>query len=160
MKVVRLLGALALAAGVLLIAACTKSTTGGEAAIEKMNVQWLDLVAKKDAAKIAETIYAEDGVMLPPNAPRLNGREAIQGIWSQLLGIPGAELSFKTDRVVMSTSGDMAADIGNYDLKTGEGASQTTEHGKYVVVWVKRGGAWHVLSDMFSSDSPPAEPAH
>jgi uncharacterized protein (TIGR02246 family) len=158
MKVLPVITALALTGAVLLSASCTRSTTGEEAAIQDMNKKWLELVAKKDAAGIAQ-IYAEDGALMPPGAPKIAGREGVQSAWSELMQTPGTEITFGTERLVMAKSGDMAADIGNYDLKTGEGASQTTEHGKYVVVWVKRDGKWQVLSDMFSGDEP-AEPAH
>jgi uncharacterized protein (TIGR02246 family) len=149
MNTVRVISALALAGAVLLSAACTPSTKGGEAAIQDMNKKWLELVAKKDAAGIAQ-IYADDGAIMPPGSPKAVGHDAIQATWSGLFQIPGMDLTFATERLVMSKSGDMAADIGTYDLKMGEGA----DHGKYVVVWVKRAGKWEVLSDMFSGDAP------
>lgn len=147
-----------LAAALLLAGALTacggNTKEADEAAIRDQNKKWLEAIVAKDASAIAN-IYAEDGAMLPPNAAKLTGRESIKAMWTDLVKIPGFALTFESQNIVLARSGDLAVDTQTYKLVTGEGASQTTEVGKGVVTWTKRNGQWLVLTDMFSSDTPP-----
>lgn len=113
----------------------------------------MEAIAAKDAKAVA-AIYAEDGQMLPPNAPKAVGREALEKAWAGLMGMPGMTLTFETETFVFAKSGDLAVDIGTYKFTAGG----HTENGKAVVTWTKRDGKWLVLTDMFSSDQPPAPP--
>jgi hypothetical protein len=93
---------------------------------------------------------------LPPNAPRVAGREAIQTSWTQMMGAPGFALTFETEKLEVAKSGDVAVDIGTYSFTPGEGVP--AESGKFVVTWVKRDGNWVVFTDMFSANQPPPPP--
>ena len=55
--------------------------------------RWLQLVKAKDAAGIA-ALYAEDGAVMPPNAPAAKGRAAIQRTWASMMQTPGFDLTF------------------------------------------------------------------
>lgn len=134
--------------------ACAPSPEADEAAIRATNKQWMEAIAAKDA-KATAAIYAEDGQMLPPNAPKAVGRAAVEKAWTDLMTIPGMSLTFETETFVFAKSGDLAVDIGTYKF----GAGGTTDTGKAVVTWTKRDGKWLVLTDMFSSDAPPPAPA-
>lgn len=141
------------------LAGCGGSTPETEkAAIEQINKAWLQAIVAKDAGKIAE-IYAEDGQMMPPNAAKSVGRDAIKKAWEGFLGLPGMTLTFETESFHVAKSGDLAVEIQTYKFTTGEGAAAVTDTGKGMVVWSKRNGKWQVLSDMFSSDLPPPPPA-
>ena len=137
-----------------LLSACSPSTEADEAAIRATNKAWLEAIAAKDAKAVA-AIYAEDGQMLPPNAPKAVGREALEKGWTEMMGIPGVALTFETEKFVFAKSGDLAVDIGTYKFS----ATGQTETGKSVVTWTKRNGKWYVLTDMFSSDAAAAPPA-
>ena len=84
---------------------------------------------------------------MPPNMPMGQGHEAIQRTWQGMLQAPG-DLSFQTEQLVFSSSGDMALDRGTY--RFGD------DVGKYVVVWRKIGGDWKAAADIFNSDKPAA----
>jgi uncharacterized protein (TIGR02246 family) len=128
-------------------------TGADEQAIRGHVDRWLQLVKAKDAAGIAE-LYAEDGAVMPPNAPIGKGRAAIQQTWASMMGTPGFDLTFTPEQILVSSSGDMALDRGTYRLTiTPDGASQT-DTGKYVVVWRKIGGEWKAVADIFNSDLP------
>ena len=120
------------------------NTAADDQAIRGNIDRWLELVRTKDAAAIAQ-LYADDGAVMPPNMPMGKGREAIQRTWQTMLQAPVA-LTFKTDELVFSSSGDMALDRGTY--RFGE------DVGKYVVVWRKIGGEWKAAADIFNSDKP------
>jgi uncharacterized protein (TIGR02246 family) len=140
-------------AGAVTLSACSPSTEGDEAAIRAINKAWLEAIVAKDAKAIA-AIYAEDGQMLPPNAPKAVGRAAVEKGWTDFMAIPGMALTFETESFVFAKSGDLAVDIGTYKFTAGE----TTDTGKAVVTWTKRDGKLFVLTDMFSSDLPPPPP--
>ena len=122
------------------------NTTADEQAIRANIGRWLELVRAKDAAAIAQ-LYAEDGAVMPPNMPMAQGRDAVQRTWQSMLQAPG-DLTFQTEQMVFSSSGDMALDRGTY--RFGE------DIGKYVVVWRKIDGEWKAAADIFNSDRPAA----
>jgi uncharacterized protein (TIGR02246 family) len=126
-----------------------------EQAIRGQVDRWLRLVKAKDAAGIAE-LYAEDGVVMPPNAPIGKGRASIQQTWASMMGTPGFSLTFTPEQIVLSSSGDMALDRGTYQLTVAPTGKTQNDTGKYVVVWRKIGNEWKAAADIFNSDGPPA----
>lgn len=153
MKLTKFAAVLVLA-GAVTLNACAPSTESDEAAIREANTKWLAAIVAKDAKAIA-AMHVEDAQMLPPNAPKAVGREAIEKGWAGFMGLPGMALTFETEKFVFAKSGDLAVDIGTYKF-TVDGQTDT---GKSVVTWTKRDGKWMVLTDMFSSDLPPPAPA-
>ena len=124
-----------------------------EQAIRKQVDRWLELVKAKDAAGIAG-LYAEDGAVMPPNAPIGKGRAAIQQTWASMMQTPGFDLNIVPEQIIVSSSGDMALDRGTYRLAIAPNGTAQTDTGKYVVVWRKIGGEWKAAADIFNSDLP------
>jgi uncharacterized protein (TIGR02246 family) len=115
--------------------------------------RWLQLVKAKDATGIAQ-LYADDGAVMPPNAPIGKGRAAIQQTWASMMRTPGFDLTFAPEQIVVSSSGDMALDRGTYSLTIARDGIKQTDAGKYVVVWRKIGREWRAAADIFNSDLP------
>jgi uncharacterized protein (TIGR02246 family) len=128
-------------------------TGADEQAIRGHVDRWLQLVKAKDAARIAE-LYAEDGAVMPPNAPIGKGRTAIQQTWASMMRTPGFDLTFVPEQILVSSSGDMALDRGTYRLTIAPDGTTQTDTGKYVVVWRKIGREWKAAADIFNSDLP------
>jgi len=128
-------------------------TAADEKAIRGQVDHWLQLVKAKDASAIA-SLYTEDGAVMPPNGPIGKGHAAIQKTWTSLMAIPGFDLSFAPEQIVVSTSGDLALDRGTYKLAVAPKGTAQTDTGKYVVVWRKVGGEWKAAADIFNSDLP------
>jgi uncharacterized protein (TIGR02246 family) len=128
-------------------------TGTAEQAIRGQVDHWLQLVKAKDAAGIA-ALYAEDGAVMPPNAPISKGRGPIQQTWASMMQTPGFDLTFVPDQIIVSSSGDMALDRGTYKLAVAPKGTAQTDTGKYVVVWRKIGGEWKAAADIFNSDLP------
>lgn len=124
-----------------------------EQAIRAQVDRWLQLVKAKDAAGIA-ALYADDGAVMPPNAPIGKGHAAIQQTWAALMQTPGFDLTFTPEQILVSSSGDMALDRGTYRLAMAPGGKAMTDTGKYVVVWRKVDGKWRAAADIFNSDLP------
>ena len=128
-------------------------TGADEQAIRGHVDRWLQLVKAKDAAGIAE-LYADDGTVMPPNAPIGKGHAAIQETWASMMRTPGFDLTFVPEHIIVSSSGDMALDRGTYRLSVAPDGTAQTDTGKYVVVWRKIGSDWKAAADIFNSDLP------
>ena len=133
--------------------AAALDTAEDEQAIRAHVDHWLQLVKAKDASGIAE-LYAEDGAVMPPNAPIGKGRAAIQQAWASMMRTPGFDLTFNPEQIAISSSGDMALDRGTYSLTVAPAGTTQTDTGKYVVVWRKIGGDWKAAADIFNSNLP------
>ena len=136
-------------------AAAAVNAGADEQAIRRQVDHWVQLVKAKDAAAIA-ALYAEDGAVMPPNAPIGKGRAAIEKTWASMMQTPGFDLAIVPEQIIVSSAGDMALDRGTYRLKIAPNGTETTDTGKYVVVWRKIGGEWKAAADIFNSDLPPS----
>jgi uncharacterized protein (TIGR02246 family) len=136
-------------------AAAATNVAMDEQAIRAQVDRWLKLVKDKDAAGIA-ALYAEDGAVMPPNAPIGKGRSAIQQTWASMMHTPGFDLTFVPEQISVSSSGDMALDRGTYKLAVAPNGTAQSDAGKYVVVWRKVAGEWKAAADIFNSDLPVA----
>jgi len=119
-----------------------------ESTIRGLDADWLKAVVAKDAT-LTTSFYADGASLFAPGAPLATGKEAIQKAWAGLMGTPGFALTFETTKIEVSRAGDLAYDLGEYQLTTNDkkGKPQTVR-GKYVVVWGKQpGGAWKALVD-------------
>ncbi|HEU5285364.1 MAG TPA: DUF4440 domain-containing protein [Sphingomicrobium sp.] len=158
---------LMLAAAALLLPACEKAgrtdsveatqaeTAADESAIRAINQRWLELIRNKDSAAIAQ-LYAEDAAVMPANEKAAQGRQAIGDWWNRSMQMPGYDLTFSTDQLLLSKSSDMALDRGTYRFAATPPSGAISDTGKYVVVWRKVGGEWKVAADIFNSDLPAA----
>ena len=140
---------------VLLLAALLPAIAGAsdEAAIRKLDVEWSAAAQSKNVDKTV-SFYAEDGSVLPANAPKATGKEQIRAVWAHLLTELKADVSFAPTKIEVSKSGDLAYDIGTYELKVKDPQGKAvTEIGKYVVVWKKQSDKqWKVMADIFNAD--------
>jgi uncharacterized protein (TIGR02246 family) len=98
--------------------------------------------------------YGDSAMLLPPNMPAINGRDAIKQYWGGAINAGAAHIELTTDDVMQS--GDLAVETGRYNFSlTPKGATTTIkDNGKYVVVWRKSDGKWRIARDIFSSDLP------
>jgi uncharacterized protein (TIGR02246 family) len=119
-----------------------------EAKIRSGDEEWVKSVAGKDAQKSA-SYYADGGALMAPGVPLATGKDAVQKMWVGMMGTPGFALTFAPTKVEVSPSGDLAYEIGEYQLTSNDkkGKPQTVK-AKYVVVWGKQpDGSWKALVD-------------
>ena len=121
-----------------------------EQAVRDADEAWSKVAGAKDVDKTV-SYYADDAIVLPPNAPMVTSKDGIRDLWKGFLD-SFTTISWNTTRVEVSKSGDMAVTTGTYQLTIKDG---TNDRGKYCEVWEKKNGAWKVATDMFSSDLPP-----
>ncbi len=102
--------------------------------------------------------WADDGSAFPPNAPIATGKEAIRPFYSEWFANPGFALSSQQTKVEVSRAGDLAYDVGAYELTLNDPQGKpVTDRGKFVHVWKKQpDGSWRVVVAIFNSDQPSA----
>jgi ketosteroid isomerase-like protein len=123
-------------------------------ALRRRDREWVEAIARKDLGAI-EHLYAEDAHFLPTGAPRVQGRARIRDSWRAMLEDPGfRSLSFAPVEIAVAKSGELAYDVGDYELRSVRGGAEVVEKGKYVVVWKNIGGTWQVAADIFNPNEP------
>ena len=129
-------------------AAIPDNRAADESLIRSIDADWVKAVAGKDAQQSA-SYYAEGGALLAPGAPTATGKDGVQKAWAGLMATPGFALSFAPTKIEVSRAGDLAYEIGDYELTTNDkkGKPQTVK-AKYVLVWGKQpDGSWKALVD-------------
>jgi ketosteroid isomerase-like protein len=123
-----------------------------EQTLRDLNAQWSKAAGAKDLDKTV-SFYSDDAIVLPPNQSSATTKDAIRALWKDLIASV-SNVSWKTTRVEMAKSGDMACLSGTYELTMNDG---TKDRGKYCEVWEKQaGGNWKCGDDIWNSDLPPA----
>ena len=132
--------------------ATAKDTSADEKAIRALDEAWDKAAQAKDLDK-SVSYYADDASMLPQGMPIASSKEAIRAVWTQLLSAPGGSLTFAPSKITVSSSGDIAYEIGAFQMVANDAQGKpATSTGKFVVVWRKRGGQWKVVADIFNDD--------
>ena len=130
------------------------------AAIQGLDEQWSATAARNDVAGTV-AFYADDAVLLPPNAPIATDQKSIRQSWAALLG-PNTAVSWKVSKAEVAKSGDFGYLYGTYDLsiKDPKGGSPVHDTGKLVEIWKKQtDGKWKCIVDIYNSDLPvPSAP--
>jgi len=126
-----------------------------EQALRDTDAQWSAAAGAKDLDKTV-SYYADDAMVLPPNAAIATTKEAIRNVWKDLLASPGLVISWKTTKVEVAKSGDMAYLSGTYELTMNDASGNpVNDRGKYVEVLEKQAnGKWKCGADIWNSDLP------
>lgn len=144
-----------------LTAGCSDSTVDQEAeaqALMELSRKWSDQAASGNLEAVME-FWADDAVMLPPDAPILRGKEAIRGYVEAAMETPGFEISWEPISAHISDAGDMAYMIErNVTEFDGPDGNRVTIHGKVVTVWRRDGdGRWRNVVDMWNRAPAPTD---
>jgi uncharacterized protein (TIGR02246 family) len=131
-----------------------------EQALRDLDAQWSAAAAAKDVDKTV-AFYSDDAIAMPPNASAATTKEAIRKVWQDLLATPGLSISWKTTKVEVAKSGDLACVSGTYEVTMNDpSAKPVSDHGKYVEVWEKQAdGKWKCGTDIWNSDLPASATA-
>jgi ketosteroid isomerase-like protein len=129
-----------------------------ERVIHGLDVAWSRSLHDKDLDGVMSN-YADDAVLLLPSAPAVEGKAPIREWFSQRFARPGYSASFAPTQIVVSSSGDMAYELGTFRVTVHDDRGrQVTRSGKHLVTWRKRGGRWQVSAESLNHDQagPPA----
>lgn len=135
----------------LLTTACTHITRDVQPdagpAIRRMSREFAEAASAGNVDGMM-AIYADDALLLPPNAPEFRGTAAIRQFWT---GMEAAKPKVTLTPVTILESCELATEIGRYELTIGP----MKDEGKYVVTWRRTGGEWRAVADIFNSNKPP-----
>ena len=114
-----------------------------EQKIRGLEQRWRQALSAKDSAAIG-SFYADDGVYLPQGSDGYQGPEKIRGRWAAEFTGGKFELQRQPKRIDVAEAGDMAYEVGRYQVSW----DQPSKHrkgqgsGNYVTVWKKQNGEW------------------
>jgi len=118
-----------------------------------LSKEFLAAAKARDAAKVA-SFYAEDAVLMPPNARPIKGRTAIQ---------EDHERQFKASPFFELTARPLASETSGLGYIQGEFVVKQPRVGevrrKYVEVWKRINGQWKILYDINNANEPPTAPS-
>ena len=130
-------------------------------AVRDVEAAWVKDVGAKDVEKFV-SYYADDATLLMPNAPALDGKDAIRAALKPMLADPNFSLTFQGTRADASKGGDLVYTTGAYTMTVSapkNPKSVMTDKGKYLTVFRKQpNGSWKAVADMINSDLPLAQP--
>jgi len=109
-----------------------------------------------DWTAYTEHYYTSDGIILPPNAEAIEGKENIISFLGSFP--PITDMQF--NHIKVEGAGDIAYVYGRYFLAMeGEGEEAIQDNGKYLEIWKRQSdGSWKVAIDIFNSDLPISVP--
>jgi uncharacterized protein (TIGR02246 family) len=128
-------------------------------AITELEDSWSKVIGTKDAAKFA-SYYAPDASLYVTGLPAMHGVEGISKGLKEFMADPNFSSTFKTSRVHVAKSGDLACSEGTYAQTATDPASKkkVSENGNYVTCWMKQAdGSWKAVADITAAE--PAAPA-
>jgi ketosteroid isomerase-like protein len=111
------------------------------AAIEALSADYTAAVQAGNPAAVS-ALHADDALLHPPNEPAISGREAIDAYFARIHAEP-VDLTYVTEDVVVSASGDLAYEVGTWD------------GGKYLSIYRRTPDGWRIVADAWSDDAPP-----
>lgn len=143
--------------GIVLLNACmqnasTKFTEEDETLIRETIDKAMQLYNETgNMLEYAKLYYAEDAVVLAPNADPVKGMDAIV----EFLGM-FPDFSIKFEILEIKGAEDLAYAYGFYELDFGEGIPG--DKGKYIEIWKKQeNGLWRITYDIFNTSLPITE---
>lgn len=136
--------------GTVLLLTAAPAAAGGSKDFAAMSEAWEKAYNARDAAAVA-ALYAEDGVMMPPNADQAKGRKAIEAHLVREMALVSGSLDIVT--VEHSHDGDLGFARGTFAMTDAHG--KVVDRGKWVEVRRKVGGTWYIDSDIWNSDMAP-----
>ena len=131
-----------------------QESAAAHTAIDAINIRYMRYLNNNMADSVA-SLYMEDGVMMPPNAPGVIGRTAIRDFLAANPSPPGATYTFMVTDV--QANGPMLVERGEYNFSIpamGKSAALSV-NGKYLVHWRAVNGWWLQAATSWSDDTPP-----
>ena len=146
-----------------LLAGCRSADDGAPPPAGSADVRAMIRAADSSFAAAATTHDLEgsvsslsaDAIMLPPDQPPIVGRAAIREYMRESFATPGFSVSWTTDTVVASASGDLAYSFARsrytFPSRTGKPGAIDTAYGKGVSVWRREAdGQWRTVADIWN----------
>ena len=112
------------------------------------NKEFMALFAATDSVGLAN-LYSQDAKFMMNGAPAISGRKNIQSV---LAGLMNSGIS-RIDVITIDVWGteNLITEEGELKLFVGD---NEVDQGKYIILWKKEDGKWHLFRDIFNSNLP------
>ena len=120
-----------------------------KSALEAGAAAWMEAFGAKDIDAMT-AFYAEDAVLLPPDAPAIFGRDAIRATMQEMFA---AGLGIELEDLEIKVSGNLGYKAGRYRTRGEDGS--LIDRGKYIEIWSKIDGNWVLHRDIWNSSVQP-----
>jgi ketosteroid isomerase-like protein len=124
-------------------------TVADQTAIRQVDADFVAAFNAKQMDKIL-TMYTDNSVFMPPNAPTLRGRQPLKSFFTDLFGRGATDL--KMEPADVAGHGPIAYQSGTFTMSTGP----AHDRGKFLFVMRKMAGNWRFEYTIWSSDLPSA----
>jgi uncharacterized protein (TIGR02246 family) len=123
--------------------------------ISKLTKDWFAAELQHDT-EASLSFLAPDAVVHMEGAPAIVGTAALRALYEEFFKIPFTDWVLEPRTVVVSTSGDLAYDIGSFKMVIEGPEGRREEPQKSTIIWRKLDNQWKVAVCCFSNDSPQA----
>lgn len=120
-----------------------------KSALEAGAAAWMEAFAARDIDAMT-AFYAEDAVLLPPNAPAIFGRDAISATIQEMFA---AGLGVELEDLEIKVTGNLGYKAGRYRTWGEDGS--LIDRGKYIEIWSNIDGSWVLHRDIWNSSVQP-----
>jgi ketosteroid isomerase-like protein len=120
-----------------------------KSALEAGTAAWMEAFATKDIDAM-KAFYAEDAVLLPPEAPAIFGLDAISATIQEMFA---AGLGIELEDLEIKVVGDLGYKAGRYRTTAEDGS--LIDRGKYIEIWARPDGAWIIHREIWNSSVQP-----
>ena len=128
-----------------------------EATFRAGTAEWIAAYNAGDVDKIV-ALYAEDAIVMPPDAPPASGHVAIREfITKDIASTKTAGVTLSDVNSSAGASGDIGWHAGTFAVLDADGKTVAT--GKYSEIWQKMKGKWVIIWDIWNNDAPAPAPA-
>jgi len=118
-----------------------------EQAIRNRSGEWMNYANSRDAASIANKMFASDGLLIADEKAH-KGAAAIQAAMEEeMKENPKSIVTWTSDEVRVSSDGDMAVEYGSFNFDPDGDGKKPAVQGSFATTWAKVDGEWRVLSD-------------
>jgi ketosteroid isomerase-like protein len=139
----------------LFFAACLVAATAHaepvREAIDAGNAAFVAAFDARDATALA-ALYSGDARVVAPAAPPVSGRAAIAEFWA---GAMQDVKKVQLETLALESAGDLALEDGVVRLTANDGSESAA---RYLVVWKRIDGHWHLHRDIWNGGPPAPEP--
>lgn len=118
--------------------------------ISAIRSQWIQFLHSRQLEPVV-ALYADDAVFLQPTGETIAGKDAIRGLFRQVMAAVTSDPTLTSMRI--DSSGNLAYDSGEYretltNVATG---AKTEAHGSYLTVLKHQpDGKWRIVEQMWS----------